>query len=116
MARFEQWVTDNQRRSYFDETLHQIDQDFPEDREKQQMGDTYAMQADAAKESLVRLICHTCQRLLNTLAVIAPTVHQHIVKELDHVRLFGSEKEPSYFCMSQDEREEQLRNTVVGAL
>jgi transposase len=115
LSRFEQWVTDNQRRSYFDETLHQIDQDFPEDREKPQMGDTYAMQADAAKESLVRLIRHTCQRLLNTLAVIAPTEHQHVIKELDHVRLFGPEKEPSYFRMSQDERKEQLRNTVVGA-
>ena len=116
LSRFEQWVTENQRRSYFDESLHQIDQDFPEDREKPQMGDTYALQADAAKESLVRLLRHTCQRLLHTLAVIAPTVHQHVIKELDHVRLFGSEEEPSYFRMSQDEREAQLRNTVVGTL
>lgn len=116
LSRFEQWVTEHQHRSYFDESLHQIDQDFPADREKPQMGDTYAMQADAAKESLVRLLRHSCQRLLHTLAGIAPTVHQHVIKELDHVRLFGSEEEPSYFRMSQDEREAQLRNTVVGTL
>ena len=78
LARFEQWVTKHQRRSYFDVSLRQIDQDFPEDREKPQMGDTYAMQADAAKESLVRLLRHTCQRLLHTLAVIAPTAHQSL--------------------------------------
>ena len=45
----------------------QIDQDFPEERQKAQIGDTYAMRANAATESLIELIRHTCQRLLRTL-------------------------------------------------
>jgi IS5 family transposase len=116
LDRFEQWVTQYQHRSYFDVSLRQIDQDFPEERQKPQMGDTYAMQADAAKESLVRVIRHTCQRMLYALASMAPKAHQRVIEEMDHTLLFGPEDEASYFRMDSEERKEQLRNTVVGAL
>ena len=116
LNRFEQWVIEHQCRSYFDESLRQIDEDFPEDRQKPQIGDTYALQADAAKESLVRLIRHTCQRMLNVLASVAPTAHQGVMAELNHTILFGPEDEANYFRMDGDERKKQLQNTVLGAL
>ena len=59
LQRFEDWVREHQHRVFFDEVLHQINEDFPEERQQPQIGDTYAMHADAAKESLVRLIRHT---------------------------------------------------------
>lgn len=116
LQRFEDWVRKHQHRIYFDEVLHQIDEDFPEERQQPQIGDTYAIHADASKEPLVRLIRHTCERIIGGLASIAPTAHQRVVGELDRVTLFGPEDEPSYFHMSSDERKEQLRNTVVGSL
>jgi hypothetical protein len=116
LQRFEDWVCKQQHRVYFDKVLHQIDEEFPEERQKTQIGDTYAMHADAAKESLVRLIRHTCERILSKLSSIAPTAHQCVVGKLDHITLFGPEDESSYFRMSSDERKKQLQNTVVGAL
>ncbi|MFQ5854795.1 MAG: hypothetical protein ACE5LU_04010, partial [Anaerolineae bacterium] len=64
LERFEVWVCEHQHRTYFDEILRQIDADFPEERHQPQIGDTFAMRANAAKESLIRLIRHTCQCLL----------------------------------------------------
>ncbi|MEA3341868.1 MAG: transposase, partial [Chloroflexota bacterium] len=116
LQRFEDWVREHQHRVFFDEVLHQIDEEFPEERQQPQIGDTYAMHADAAKEALVRLIRHTCERILGELASMSPAAHQCVVGKLDRVTLFGPEDEPSYFRMSSDERKKQLRNTVVGAL
>jgi transposase-like protein DUF772 len=63
LERFELWMCQHQHRTCFDEMLHQIDARFPHEREQAQIGDTFALQADAAKESLVELLRHTCRRL-----------------------------------------------------
>ena len=52
LARFEHGSCAAPARTFFDEVLTQIDRAFPDEREKAQMGDTYAMQANAATESL----------------------------------------------------------------
>ena len=116
LQRFEDWVCEQQHRIFFDQVLHQIDEEFPEERQKTQIGDTYTMHADATKETLVRLIRHTCERMLGKLASIAPTAYQRVVEKLNHDTLFGPKDEPSYFRLSGDERKKQLQNTVVGAL
>jgi hypothetical protein len=69
LERFEVWVAEHQHRAVFDEILRQIDQAMPEERQAAQhwqVGDTYAQRANAAKEQLVRLIRHACERLLRT--------------------------------------------------
>ncbi len=116
LNRFEQWVCEHQRRSYFDQILRQIDADFPEERKQPQIGDTYALQANAAKESLVRLIRHTCQRLLNALTAVDAAACQSVTEKVDNTALFGSENEPSYYRMTGTERKQQLQTTVVSAL
>jgi IS5 family transposase len=116
LHRFEQWVCEHQHRSYFDSVLRQIDADFPEEREQPQIGDTYALQANAAKESLVRLIRHTCQRMLRDLAAVHPLAHQRVIEELDHLALFGAADEPSYYRLDSAGRKKQLQTTVVAAL
>ena len=87
LERFEQWVAQYQPRALFDEVLRQIDRDFPQEREQPQVGDTYAMRADAAKESLIRLIRHTCQRMLAALEAAAADRHQRLSGQLDGVEL-----------------------------
>ena len=47
LQRFEHWVCEHRQRTFSDEVLKQIDQAFPEERHKAQIGDTYAMRANA---------------------------------------------------------------------
>ncbi|MCP4555239.1 MAG: transposase [Herbaspirillum sp.] len=116
LQRFEDWVCAQQQRVFFDQVLQQIDAEFPADRTQTQLGDTYALHAAAAKEALVRLLRHTCERVLRELAVIAPSAHQRVSAKLERSVLFGPTDERSYFRMSSPERAAQLQNTVVGAL
>ena len=116
LNRFEAWVNEHRHRSYFDQVLRQIDADFPEERQRPQIGDTYALQANAARESLVRLIRHTCQRMLRDLAAVHPVAHQRVIEELDHTALFGAADEPSYYRLDSAGRKKQLQTTVVTAL
>ena len=116
LNRFESWVNEHRHRSYFDQVLRQIDADFPEERQRPQIGDTYAMQANAARESLVRLIRHTCQSVLRDLAAVHPVAHQRVIEELDHTALFGAADEPSYYLLDSAGRKKQLQTTVVTAL
>ena len=64
LERFELWVCFHQHRTLFGQVLHQIDHDFPRERQQAQIGDSYALRANAAQESLIRLLRHTRQRPL----------------------------------------------------
>ena len=114
--RFEAWVCEHQHRSFFDEVLRQIDADFPEERQRPQIGDTYALQANAARESLVRLIRHTCRRTLRELASVSLAAHQWVMEKLDQTALFGAEDEPNPFYLDSADRQKRLQTTVVAAL
>ncbi len=116
LERFEQWVCEQQTRTFFDEVLDQIDQDFPEERSKAQMGDTYAMRANAATESLIRLIRHTCQRLLATLGDINAGILAQIESQLDRAALFGAADEAKEHRLDQAQRRQRLQTTVIAAL
>lgn len=116
LERFEVWVLEHQHRVYFDEVLHQIDADFPEERDKPQIGDTFAMQANAAKESLIRLIRHTCQCLLSALAAVDADAHARVTAQLDHAALFGPDDEPGEYRLDQAGRQQRLQTTVRAAL
>ena len=89
LERFEQWVITHQQRTLFDEVLRQIDRDFPDERRQPQIGDTFALRANAAKESLITLLRHTARLLLTELQDGAPESHQRVLAHLDRVALFG---------------------------
>ena len=55
LGRFEYWVLTQHRRVYFDSVLGQIYLQYPEQRQQVQMGDTYAMQANAARQGPVKI-------------------------------------------------------------
>src|SRR3990170_431485 len=116
LERFEQWVAQQQHRLFFDDVLRQIDQDFPSEREQPQVGDTYAMRADAAKESLIRLIRHTGERMLVTLEAAAAERHQRVVSQLDCVALFGAADEVIEPRLDDAGRQARLQTTVIAAL
>lgn len=116
LERFEVWVDEHQHRTFFDDILRQIDTHFPEERDQPQIGDTFAMQANAAPESLIRLIRHTCQRMLGDLASTDPLRHATLVAQLDMNTLFATSDEPSEYRLDQAGRQARLQTTVLAAL
>ena len=116
LERFEQWVNLHQHRVFFDEVLRQIDRDFPQERHQSQVGDTFAMRANAAKESLIELIRHTCRRLLAELAATNADRHQDLLARLDSLALFGSADEVNEQRLDAGGRQARLQTTVQVAL
>ena len=72
IERFEVWMSQHHKRACFDEVLRQIEADYPEERAKAQIGDTYAMRAQAARENLNTLLRHTCLHVLEAAAQSLP--------------------------------------------
>jgi hypothetical protein len=115
LERFEQWVVEHQHRVFFDAVLRQIDQDFPHEREQSQVGDTFALRADAAKESLIELIRHTCRRMLAVLAGADADRHQRLLAQLDAEALFGPADEINELRLDAAGRQARLQTTVRAA-
>ena len=114
LERFEQWVTQHQHRVFFDEVLRQIDQDFPGERAQPQVGDTFAMRADAAKESLVELIRHTCRRMLAVLDGGDPSAA--VLSEAERIALLGPADEVNEHQLDLTGRQARLQRTALAAL
>jgi IS5 family transposase len=115
LERFELWACDQAHRNYFDEVLRQIDQDFPEERQVAQLGDTFAVRAQAARENLGDLIQHTCRLALRTLQRVAPTLEAAIAEQLQVPALFGPEQNPHAFRLTLAERARRLQTRVEAA-
>jgi IS5 family transposase len=116
LDRFELWVCFQQHRTLFDHVLDQIDAEFPQERRQAQIGDTYALRANAAKESLVRLIRHTCQCLLTTLVQADPTREARVRCHLDLDALFGKKDELGEYHLTPEQRAARLQTTTLAAL
>jgi IS5 family transposase len=115
LARFEQWVIAQQSRTFFDTVLRQIDQDFPAERQQPQIGDTYALRANAAQETRIRLVRHTCQRLLTALAALDPAGHTALLANLDQAALCGAPDEVKEYRLTAEQRRGRLTTTAVAA-
>lgn len=117
LERFEQWVSENHPRSLFDEILIQIDRDFPEERQKAQIGDTYALRANAATESLIQLLRHSCRRLLSAFGEVAGESElATMTSQLDMEALLGAADETKEFRLQSEQRRQRLHKTVVAVL
>jgi hypothetical protein len=115
LERFEQWVCEHQHRAFFDQTLRQIDQAFPAQRQQTQMGDTFAMHANAARESLIPLIRHACQRLLTALEQTDVGRAVRVRAQIDHTVLFPDNEIDEHY-LSPEQRAARLQTTVCAAL
>lgn len=116
LERFEQWMIAQQHRLLFDEVLRQIDRDFPEQRTQTQIGDTFALRANAARESLITLLRHTTRLMLVTLKEAAPESHQRVQAATDPSALFGPADEPNAYWLKPDEKHQRLATTVQAAV
>lgn len=116
LERFELWVYAHHPRDIFDRILNQIDEDFPAEREKAQIGDTYALRANAAGESLIHLVRHSCQRLLNALGEATSEGLAEVQSQLEQEVLFGRTEETQEYRLKPEEKEQRLYQTVKAAI
>ena len=116
LERFEQWVCEQQQRTFFDEVLRQIDEECPGEWRKVEIGDRYAMRANAATEGLIGLIRHVCEGLLAALGELDSGVLGQVNSQLDRTALFGQEDEVKEFRLERAERGQRLQQTVIAAV
>ncbi|MEM7131053.1 MAG: transposase [Chloroflexota bacterium] len=113
--RFNQWVQEHQPRLFFNTILKQIDEDFPEEREKMQAGDTYAMLAVVNAQSRTQLLRTSCQNLLDAIESPIPVVYHILIPTVDRVALFGQEDDPKEAWLEIDERKALEVKTALAA-
>lgn len=113
LGRFEGWLIVYQPRLYFDTILKQVRQDFPDAKTDTQIGDTYAMQADAATHGLVQMLRKLSIRLLETWR--ETDADFNLLSGFDWVALFGISPEKHPAWMTDAEKAERLQKTVIAA-
>jgi hypothetical protein len=115
LERFEQWVSKHQRRIYQDSVLKQIDGYFPESRNLNQIGDTYAMIAQAAEEELIRRLRHTVECLLREAVESMPTQLAPTVSRFAWHELFGVPREKLGCLLDKKQRQQRIQEVVLAA-
>ena len=114
ISRFENYLILHHPRLFFDTVLRQIDKAFPDDRTRPQIGDTFAVHADAALESLNKRLRHSCQRVLVAFQNENPFEYDQLWAQLDVERIFGAEDEKTEYYLSVEQRRERLLQTLNG--
>ncbi|MEW6385746.1 MAG: transposase, partial [Pseudomonadota bacterium] len=116
LGRFELWLVHNQPDLYFSTMVSQVDRYFPQERQAIQIGDTYAMLANAADEGLVVRLRHVCLRLTMELQESFAGRFAGSLQGFDWCCLFGVKPEKSEGLMDKATRAERLERTVLAAL
>jgi len=114
LHRFEVYL--HHPRLFFDTVLRQIDAAFPEDRQRPQLGDTFAMQANAALESLNKRLRHMVQELLRTYQASDAEAYAQLWTQVEHIALFGDTDEKTECYLSPQEWRQRLLQTVAATL
>jgi hypothetical protein len=114
ISRFENYLILHHPRLFFDTVLKQIDEAFPDDRSRPQIADTFAVHADAAMESLLKRLRHSCQNLLLAFHKADPEEYESFWAALDWERIFGAADEKIEYCLSTEQRHERLLLTLNG--
>jgi hypothetical protein len=115
LERFEQWVRDHHPRIFHDTVLKQIDEKFPQSRQFNQVGDTYAMLANAAEEDLVPRLRHTVRCLLEAARQSMPELLSPTVSDVAWHALFGPPKEPLVFFLDEQQRRQRIETVALAA-
>jgi hypothetical protein len=114
LGRFEYWVLTQKQRVYFDSVLRQIYTLYPEQRQQAQIGDTYAMRANAARMSPVVLWRQLSKRVLEA-ALDELLDVSSIVSGLSWVNLFGPPQEKHPAHMSTAEKQVRFQQVALAA-
>lgn len=89
IRRFEKWVKASEPRLIFDEVLRIIDEEFPEERKKNQYGDTFAFRSRAMKQSRSAMLRDAVTRLLTYLEAIYPEIAKQVCQAHHRIEIFG---------------------------
>ena len=116
LSRFENYLIFNHPRLFFDTVLELIDIAFPDDRHRPQIGDTFAMHANAALESLIKRLRHGAQDLFFAYHEAAPEAYERLHASIDMEALFGGGDEKTECYLSTGQRRERLFHTVAAVL
>lgn len=116
LHRFEVYLYVHHPRLFFDTVLRQIDEAFPDDRRQPQLGDTFAMHANAALESLIKRLRHTAQELLLAYQAADSEAYARLRLQMDEVALFGDSAERTECYLSTQEWRQRLLETLAALL
>ena len=116
LQRFETWVCQNCKRAFFDEILRQIDAEYPDDKLQIQIGDTYAMHANASREDLIPLLRHSSEQVLRTAVQTIPVQMERALCHFAWPDLIGRYKEITLFNLTLKERIARQATVVRAAL
>ena len=114
--RFEDWLREHDLDGMFVTILQQIDDDFPEERKADFIGDTFGTRANIQDVSLTTLLRQTCQRLLAALQKALPDAYADCVPQIDHAALFGAKDEKPTPHLSLAELEMRTLRTAQAAI
>jgi len=115
LERFERWVSQRHPRLYHDMLLKQIDEQFPSSQKHNQVGDTYAMLANAAEEDLVQRLRHVIHRLLSVAVNEMPGPLAPTLSGVNWGHLFGEPREKPVFCMRAEEKQRRMETVILAA-
>ena len=115
LQRFENWVKANQPRIFFNETLRQIDQDFPDDAAQAQVGDTFALLARTTPQSRTQLLRNAGHKVLFYLERVVPVAVTAIVITPIAEALFGPLNAPREYWLAKEDRDALEMRTAQAA-
>ena len=112
LSLFETYLMEKEPRLFFDEILRQIDEWCPEDKKRIQIGDTYAMLANAAEETLIRRLQHCHQMVLRFLK---KSEQSEILNSIETDKLLGSKEDKKEQYLSKTEKSTRLTTTIQAS-
>ena len=114
--RFEEWQKEHYPRLVFNELLKQIDQDFVEDVQAVQIGDTFALQARAREQSHTELLRSGSRKLLRALEQVTAEGYQQVLVEIELEELFGKPDDSPEWWMKKEQRVALEERTALAAM
>lgn len=112
LHRFEAYLYTNHRALFFNNILGQIDALIDDGHEQIQIGDTFALRACAAMETIIQRLRHSSYQLLNVWSADDPQGYAAAHPKMDEPALFGLKTEKREYFLAQEEWRARLTVTV----
>jgi hypothetical protein len=116
LHRFEMYLYVHHPRLFFDNVLQQIKHTFADDQQQPLLGDTFALHANAALQSLIQRLRHATQNLLCAYQTADPIAYAQLWAMLKHEDLFGKEDEKREHYLAPSEWQQRLFACVTAVL
>jgi hypothetical protein len=97
---------------FFNTLLSQIDATVADGHDRVQIGDTFALRACAAMETIIQRLRHSSYQLLQAWQAADPSGYAAVYPQVDDSALFGTKTEMRAFFLAREEWLERLRLTV----